>query len=85
MLPLELARVDGRRARKRRICDGHVLSDVRVSGNPVWVHVLKLGKVVDEIAEHVVEKRVRRGIRIQRSAVRGCLVRHALLVMKHAA
>ena len=46
-----------------------MLDDVRVSGNPVWVHVLELGKVVDEIAEHVVEKRVRRGIRIQRSAV----------------
>ena len=59
----------------------------RVSSNPVWVHVLKLGKVVDEIAEHVVEKRVGRGIRIQRSAVSSChdLVRHALLVMKHAA
>ena len=51
----------------------------------VWVHVLKLGKVVDEIAEHVVEKRVRRDIRIQQSAVRGCLVLHALLVMEHAA
>ncbi len=36
--------------------------NVRVSGNPVWVHVLKLGKVVDETAEHVVEKRVHRGI-----------------------
>ena len=59
-----------------------MLFDVRVSG---WVHILKLGKVVDEIAEHVVEKRVRLGIRIQQSAVRGCLVRHALLVMKHAA
>jgi len=59
--------------------------DVCVSGNPVWVHVLKLGKVVDKIAEHVVEKRVRRGITIQRSAVCCFLVRQALLVMKHAA
>ncbi len=42
--------------------------NVRVSGNPVWVHVLKLGKVVDEIAEHVVEKHVRLGISIQRRA-----------------
>ncbi len=59
--------------------------DVRVSSNLVWMHVLKLGMVVDEIAEHVVEKNVRRGISIQRRAVRGCLLRHALLVMKHAA
>ena len=62
-----------------------VLQRHSASGNPEWVHLLKLGKVVEEIAEHVVEKRVRRGIRIQRSAVRGCLVCHALLVMKHAA
>ncbi len=52
---------------------------------PRRLQVLKLGKVVDEIAEHVVEKRVRQSIRKQRSAVRCCLVRHALLVMKHAA
>ncbi len=62
-----------------------MLGDVIVSGNPVWVHVLKLGKVMDEIAEHVVEKRVLLGIRIERSTVRGCLVCHALLVMKDTA
>ena len=46
--------------------------DVCGRGNPVWMHVLKLGKVVDEIAEHFVEKRVRRGR----------TVRQALHVMK---
>ena len=59
--------------------------DVRGRGNPVWMHVLKLGKEVDEIAEHVVEKRVCRGILIQQRTVRGSTVRRALLVMKHAA
>ena len=59
-----------------------MLDDVRVSG---WVHILKLGKVVDEIAEHVVEKRVRRDLLIQHRTVRGSVVRSALLVMKHAA
>ena len=49
------------------------------------MHVLKLGKVVDEIAEHVVEKRVRRDILIQHRTVRGSFVGRALLVMKHAA
>ena len=49
------------------------------------MHVLKLGKVVDEIAEHVIEKRVRRDLLIQRRTVRGSVVRRALLVMKHAA
>jgi hypothetical protein len=35
-----------------------------VGGNPqaLWMHVLKREKVVDEIVEHVVEKRVRRDI-----------------------
>jgi hypothetical protein len=28
----------------------------------IWRHVLKIGKVVDEIAEHLVEKCVRLGI-----------------------
>ena len=46
---------------------------------------LKLRKVVDEIAEHVVEKRVRKGVLIQQLTVRGSTVRQALLVMKHAA
>ena len=59
--------------------------DVRGRGDPVWMHVLKLGKVVDEIAEHVVEKRVRQGILIQQLTVRGSTVRQALLVMKDAA
>ena len=76
---------DSRRARKRRICVAHVIGDVRARGNTVRMHVLKLGKVVDEIAEHVVEKRVRRCISIQHSTVRGSFVRRALLVMKHAA
>ncbi len=82
----KVGRWDSRRARKRRICGAHVLGDVSVSCNPVlvWVHVLKLRKVADEIAEHVVEKRVRQGIPIQRSTVRCCLVCHALLVMKYA-
>ena len=48
---------------------------VRGRGNPVWMHVLKLGNVVDEIAEHFVERCVRR-----------CsTVRQALHVMKDAA
>ena len=60
--------------------------DVCGRGNPVWMHVLnlKLGKVVDEIAEHVVEKRVRRGILIQHPTFRGSTVRRALLVMNNA-
>ena len=70
--------------RKRWICRAHVRGDVRGRGNPVWMHVLKLGKVVDEIAEHIVEKRVRRGILIQQPTVRGSTVRGALLVMKDA-
>ena len=76
--------MDSRRARERRICGAHVRKDVSGRGNPVWVHVLKHGKVVDEMAEHVVKKRVRRDIVIQHSTVRGCIVRRALLVMKHA-
>ena len=66
---------DSRRARKSRICGAHERGDVCGRGNPVWMHVLKLGKVVDEIAEHFVEKRVRRG----------STVRQALHVMKDAA
>jgi hypothetical protein len=62
-----------------------VSGDVRARGNPVRMHVLKLGKVVDEIAEHVVEKRVRRDLLIQHLTVPGSVVRSALLVMKHAA
>ena len=50
-----------------------MLGDVRARGNPVRMHVLKFGKVVDEIAEHVVEKRVRRDILIQHRTVRGSL------------
>ena len=38
--------------------------DVSGRGNPVWMQVLKLGKVVNEIAEHVVEKCVPLGILI---------------------
>ncbi len=76
---------DSRRARKHRICGAHVRCDVHVSYNPVWVHVLKLGKVVDEIAEHVVEKRVCRGISIQQSTASCGLEHHALLVMKDTA
>ena len=49
------------------------------------MHVLKLGKVVDEISEHVVEKHVSRGILIREIAVRGSTVRQALYVMKDAA
>ena len=77
--------MDSRRARKRRICGAHVLGDVRARGNPVRMHVLKLGKVVDAIAEHVVEKRVRRCILIQHRTVRGGFARQALLVIIHAA
>ncbi len=43
--------------------------DVRVIGNPVWTHVLKLGKVVDAIAEHLVERRVRQNISIEHATV----------------
>ena len=63
------------RALKRWICGAHVRGDVSGRGNPVWMHVLKLGKVVDKIAEHFVEERVRRG----------STVRQALHVMKDAA
>ncbi len=66
------------------LCGAHVRDDVRVRGNPVWMHVLRIGKVADEIAEHFVEKRVRLGILNQGSTVRRCLVLHALLVMKEA-
>jgi hypothetical protein len=45
----------------------------------------EFGEVVDEIAEHFVEKLVGRGISIHQSAVCCCLVCLALLVMKHAA
>ena len=69
----------------RRIRGAHVCGNVSGRGNPLWMHFLKLGKVVDEIAEHVVEKRVRRGILIQHTTVRRSTVRRALLVMKHAA
>ncbi len=62
----------------------HVYGNLCVRGNPVWIHVLKIGKVVDEIAEHVFEKRVRLGILKQPSTVSRCLVHHALLVMKEA-
>ena len=61
-------------------------TDVSVTGNPVWMHVSKLGKFVDDIAEHVVEKRVCLGILIEHSTVQGSNVRQgrALLVMKEA-
>ena len=59
----------------RWICGAHERRDVCSRGNPLWMHVLKLGKVVDEIAEHFVEKRV----------LRGSTVRQALHVMKDAA
>ncbi len=52
---------DSWRARKRRICGAHVRGDVSVRGNPVWnlwMHVLKLKKVMDDIADCVIEKRV---------------------------
>ncbi len=51
------------------------------------MHVLKLGKVVNDIAEHIVENRVCQalGIVIQQSNASGCLVLHALLVIKDAA
>jgi hypothetical protein len=58
---------------------------VCVRGNPVWMHVLKIGKVVDEIAEHVFEKRLLLGILKQGSTVHRCRVRHTLLVLKEAA
>ena len=76
---------DSRRARKRWICGARERGDVCGRGNPVWMHVLKLGKVMDEIAEHVVEKRVHQDILIQQLTVRGSTVRRALLVMKQAA
>ena len=60
---------------KRWICGAHERRDVCGRGNPLWIHVLKLGKVVAEKAEHFVEKRVRRG----------STVRQALHVMKDAA
>ena len=58
---------------KRWICGAHERRDVCGRGNPasVWmpVHGLKLGKVVDEIAEHFVEKCVRWGILIPQLTV----------------
>ena len=66
---------DSRRARKLWICGAHERGDVCGRGNPVWMHVLKLGKVGDERAEHFVEKRVSRG----------STVHQALHVMKDAA
>ena len=62
-----------------------MLGDVRARGIPVRMHVLKLGKVVDEIAENIVEKRVRQCILIQHRTVCGSFVCRALLVMKDAA
>ena len=60
----------------RRIRGARVCEDVRGRGNPLWMHFLKLGKVVDEIAEHVVvEKRVRQCILIQHRTVRGSFCR----------
>ncbi len=53
---------DSRWALKCRICGAHVRGKVSVRGNLVWMHDLKLGKVVDEIAEHVIEKHVGRDI-----------------------
>jgi hypothetical protein len=76
---------DSKWARKCRVCGAHVRGNVSVRGNPVWMHVLKMGKVVVEIAEHVVEKRVCLGILKKGSTVCRCLVLHALLVMKEAA
>ena len=74
--PLKRGRSLGQQeGRKRWICGAHERGDVCGRGNPVWMHVLKLGKMVDEIAEHVVEKRV----------CRGSTVRQALHVMKDAA
>jgi hypothetical protein len=60
---------DSRWARKCRVCGTHVRGNVCVRGNPVWMHVLKIGNVVDKIAEHVVEKRVRLGILKQGNTV----------------
>ena len=69
------------------MCHGgaHERRDVCGRGNPVWMHVLKLGKVVDEIAEPVIEKHVCRGILVQQITVRRSTVRQALHVMKDAA
>jgi hypothetical protein len=78
---------DSRWARKCRVCGAHVRCNVSVRGNPVWMHhddVLKIVEVVDEIAEHVVEKRVRVGILKQGSTVCRSFVLHAHLVMKEA-
>ncbi len=76
---------DSRRVKKCRVCGAHRHGNVCVRGNPVWMHVLKIGKVADVIAEHVVEKRVDLGILKQGSTVRRCLLLHTLLVMKEAA
>ncbi len=72
-------------ARRCWECVAPVRNDVCVRGNPVWMHVLKIGKSVDEIAEYVGEQRVRLGILKQGSTFSRCLVLHTLRVMKEAA
>jgi hypothetical protein len=42
---------DSKWARKSRVCSAHARWDECGSLYPVWMHVLKHGKVVDEIAE----------------------------------
>ncbi len=70
---------DSWRSRKHTI---YVRWDFGVTVNLVWMHVLKVGNVVDEIAEFFVDLRVLREIMIQHTTAYRNIICQALLVMK---
>jgi hypothetical protein len=58
--------------------------DIGILGNLVHMHVLQLWKVVDDIAENIVEQGVLLDIMMKSTTFLGCIVGHVLFEVTEA-